>query len=100
MDKPKLTVVGTVSTADYMDARSVIGVLENALKEARAGNVLACAIALVGTDRRIGYYTTESARHAVQLVAASNLMNWRLCESMWTTLDVQTDEIPDPPEAC
>jgi len=94
-----MKLVDTIPTASHKDMLSAIDVLERALVDAKQGKVVAVGIALVGPDQRVGYMSSESARHAVQLVAAANLMNWRLCESVWTQLDVELEEYPDPPNS-
>jgi hypothetical protein len=97
MDKRKLTLVETIPTADEMEVRSCIDVLERALADARAGNILACAISMVASDRRLGHMYSDSPRHGAQLIAAVGLTQWRLCEIMWHDKDVETEDFPEPP---
>ena len=97
MDKPKLSLIETIPTADQQEIRSVIDVLERALAEAREGRVLAVAISMVGHGRKVGFYSSESYRHAAQLVASVGLTQWRLCEGMWHDMSVETEEYPDLP---
>ena len=97
MDKPKLTVVETIPTADQVEIRSAVDILERALADAREGNILACAIALVGSNQKVGYMSSESSRHATQLIASVGLMHFRLCSNCWEELGMGTEEFPDPP---
>jgi hypothetical protein len=96
-DKPKLTLVETLPSADQPDIASVIDVLQRALADAKEGNVLACAIALVGPKDRLGYYSSSSPRYLSSLLSSVNLTNWRLCEEFWHDKEVDTEEFPEPP---
>jgi len=95
-DKPKLTVVEKLHTADQKDIACVIDVLQRALADAKEGKVVACAIALVGPKDRLGYYSSCSPRYLSSLLASVNLTNWRICDEFWRS-DVDTEEYDDPP---
>lgn len=99
MDKPKLTVIESIPTADEVEIRSAINVLEQALADAREGNIFACAIALVGSGRKVGYISSESSRHATQLIASVGLMHHRLCANCWDEMGMGVEEYPDPDPA-
>jgi hypothetical protein len=95
MDKPKLTVVEKIPTAEQEEIRAVIDVLERALVEAKEGKVLAVAIPMVLQGGKFGYYSSNSNRFTAPLIAAVNLTNWRLCEELWSGMSVESEEFPD-----
>jgi hypothetical protein len=98
MDKPDhLKLVGMILPADAQEIRSCIDVLERALAEAREGRVLAVAISMVGAGNKIGFYSSETRRNSAKLLASSQLTVWRLSESMWHDMSVETEEYPDLP---
>ena len=100
MDKPKLTLVEkippSIRNIEQEDICGVIDVLERALADAREGNILACAVCMVGPDGRFGHFSARSARHIGSLVATVSLTHWRLCEEMWNDMGVETEEFTDP----
>ena len=80
-----------------------IDVLELALAEAKAGNVLAVAISLVGPPgpggaNAIGYYSSEVNQLGSPLLASISLTYFRFCQNMWQgdMTEVRTDDLPDP----
>lgn len=96
MDKPTLTLVETIPTAEQEEIRSVIDVLERVLKEAKEGIITAVAVSVVLKGNKFGYYSSSSDRQKAMLSATVNLTNWRLCEELWHDQDVEMEEYPDP----
>jgi hypothetical protein len=96
-DKPKLTLVNTIPTAEREEVRAVVDVLERALAEAKEGKIVAIAISVVASGSKFGFYSSCSPRNRATLSASVNLTNWRLCQDLWDAPSVETEEYDDPP---
>jgi len=106
--KPKLGLikksnVEKLNTQIEKERKSAIDVLELALAEAKAGNVLAVAISIVGPPgpggaNAIGYYSSEVNQLGSPLLASISLTYFRFCQNMWQgdMTEVRTDDLPDP----